>query len=428
MVYVDLLDDSSLRVITKGLRQALAAQWQIIWPSTSEIGAGIVRGGQVKLSPTLQPSPMLVPLDRLGAEQGKSGASVFVGYFMDMTGTYLPSRPLMIKIDKRAKLAIELENASTWPAHYAGEDSRFAYPFWLTGSDTTKASARSVLIAPFSSEGALDARQTGWRLKLHDLWQLLHLDREPTRNILKHLDGVYQLLHGVHRDGRVHCGRKLFEYRQEYLWYLRNLHTQLSSIPATLFGNDERTSMFGLTWPNPIQVLNRVLALPPIEGACGPVHGDLHPKNIVLDRQMQPSIIDFGWAQRQGHIVRDYVLMELNLRAMTLPSHIPFDALLSHAREFAPGMQPRFADAIIQDRSNLIRRGIWARMNQQGVVESWDLEYVVPLFMVAFGLLKHLDSARNQMALLLTVLGLAAYVTDTLDGQSKKSGSEVVLS
>jgi aminoglycoside phosphotransferase (APT) family kinase protein len=191
---------------------------------------------------------------------------------------------------------------------------------------------------------------------------------------------------------------------------------------------DERTIMFGLTWPNPVQVLHRVLALPPIEGACGPVHGDLHPKNIVLDKQMQPSIIDFGWAQRQGHLVRDYALMEVNLRAMTLPSHVPFGALLSHAREFAPGIQPYGADAIIRDRSNLIRRGIWARMTQQGVVESWDWEYVVPLFMVAFGLLKHLDSARNQMALLLTVLGLAAYVTDILNGQSKQTESEVVLS
>jgi serine/threonine protein kinase len=285
-----------------------------------------------------------------------------------------------------------------------------------------------VLIAPFSSEGALDAKQTGWQLKLHDLWQLLHRKHEPTRNIMKHLDGVYQLLHGVHRDGRVRCGRKLFDYRQEYSSYLRGLHTHLSSIPATLFGMDERTIMFGLTWPNPVQVLHRVLALPPIEGACGPVHGDLHPKNIVLDKQMQPSIIDFGWAQRQGHLVRDYALMEVNLRAMTLPSHVPFGALLSHAREFAPGIQPYGADAIIRDRSNLIRRGIWARMTQQGVVESWDWEYVVPLFMVAFGLLKHLDSARNLMALLLTVLGLAAYVTDILNGQSKQTESEVVLS
>jgi hypothetical protein len=38
---------------------------------------------------------------------------------------------------------------------------------------------------------------------------------------------------------------------------------------------------------------------------------------------------------------------------------------------------------------------------------GWYEEYLVPFFLVAYGLLVHLESARNQRALLATVLASA---------------------
>ena len=185
--------------------RALIERRSEFWPSTVD-GSGSSLSGTPNVVPSLQARPVLVPLERLGAQQGYSGASVFIAYYMDEAGTYLPSKPVVIKIGRRSKLEEEFRAAAEWPRHFSGEDGRFASPFLLCGPKSPTSNL-AVLLAPFSSEGALNARQTGWQLRVNDLWVLLHERTEQPRNLLKHITNLYDLLYGVHRDGRVVCDR-----------------------------------------------------------------------------------------------------------------------------------------------------------------------------------------------------------------------------
>jgi hypothetical protein len=45
---------------------------------------------------------------------------------------------------------------------------------------------------------------------------------------------------------------------------------------------------------------------------------------------------------------------------------------------------------------------------------DWVLEYVVPMFLTAFGLLKYVRACDNQIAARMTVLALATHVADKL--------------
>jgi serine/threonine protein kinase len=148
-------------------------------------------------------------------------------------------------------------------------------------------------------------------------------------------------------------------------------------------------------------------------GAYGPVHGDLHPKNIVFDDADKANIIDFGWATNGRHVVVDYLLLDINLRAMTMASQIPENQLLGAAKCLALDDQPEAdADERLQWRLQAVRDVIWKIAQDRKAVSSatgkeWLQEYLIPYFLVAYGLLVYLDNAQNQRALLACVLAAA---------------------
>jgi hypothetical protein len=362
----------------------------------------------------LQPKLVLVPLERLGAAQGASGASVLIGYFMDDSGTYLPSKPLVIKLDRKQKLAQELANARSWPRHPFEDNSRFAHPFWLQSVNDADASP-AILVAPFASEGALNLRQAGWQLRLNDLWLLLSAQSDlSTSKVGRHLRDLYDLMYQVHRDGHVRCALRVMSYRQEYGPYLRGLEVAEAPIPLALFGHESVTRLFGEEWPNPGMVVRRILDLPSFNACAGPVHGDLHPKNVVIDRNQRVNVIDYGWASPSGHIIKDYVLMEANLRAITLSSHADVNLVRDFAGHLTPSAPPISAWGPIAFREAITRSFLWKQVIQHRLASDWNREYLIPLFLVTFGLLKHMDDARNQTSLLLTVLSLGRHIDQQL--------------
>ncbi len=413
-IYVDILTRSQLRHIHTALNAALAARRADLWPSTVAAAGQGPNSGSVVAG--LQSRLVLVPLERLGAAQGFSGASVLIGYFMDDSRTYLPSKPLVIKLDQREKLEHELANSRSWPRHPFDDNSRFAHPFWLQAL-RAEADSAAVLIAPFASEGALNLRQAGWHLRLNDLWQMLTAKAEPpTAKIGRHFRDLYELMYQVHRDGHVRCSSRRVTYKDEYGKYLRGLEDPMALIPKALFGHESVTRLLGEEWPNPGIVVRKVLDLTEFSACCGPVHGDLHPKNVVVDRSLRVNVIDYGWASRSGHIIKDYVLMEANLRAITLSSVVDYKLVRALADCLTPSAPEILATGPIGFRESTIRSCLWKQVLQHRLVSDWDREYIIPLFLVMFGLLKHMDDARNQSSLLLTVLSLARHVDRRLFG------------
>jgi hypothetical protein len=147
----------------------------------------------------------------------------------------------------------------------------------------------------------------------------------------------------------------------------------------------------------------------------GAIHGDLHAGNIVYTRVARPALIDFGWAQDGAHIAKDFVLMECNLRFLTLRSQIKDEELDRFVEWIAWDKPiPVDIDDYLKGRSELVLK---LRLKATEVFPSstdWNREYIVPLFLVAFGLLRFAPQLGNQRAAVQSVLALAQHVARAL--------------
>jgi len=350
---------------------------------------------------------VVVPLDRVGTEQGFSGSRVFVAYFADRDCEVDPSSPFILKIGRFDKLTEEYGNAAAWPK--VGDDHRFAKPFFIhaTRASDHDGTAAAVMAAPFSS-GKMFQYPSNWNFEHRDLWQMLKRTDEGSAALVRYLHSTYNVLRRVHCAGRTHYVRSGLNFAEEYKWYIRELDAAFRMIPVALFGSAAKTEAFGREWPNPLLLVDRILKLRTFTGAFGAVHGDLHPRNVVVDTDSLSYVIDFGWASANGHVVRDFALMDINVRAMALSAHLERSSVEEIARYLHPNdRQASSTDPRVTACQDVIRDGIWAKVNEWQVVQNWEVEYLIPLFLIGFGLLKYLETARNQSALQLTILALA---------------------
>jgi Ternary complex associated domain 9 len=86
-------------------------------------------------------------------------------------------------------------------------------------------------------------------------------------------------------------------------------------------------NVFGKKYPNPKDILNRVLRKS-VDTLCVPIHGDLHPNNVVLAAR-GPALIDFAWFKPNMDLYIDFVLMECSLRFLLFPHNV---AWLTHRK------------------------------------------------------------------------------------------------
>lgn len=366
---------------------------------------------------------VVLPLDRIGAPPGASGAKVFIAYYADRRKSSVhiqPSPPFVVKLG--ASLDLRAEEKVPWPT--LGDNAEnFALPCFLHEDSPELA----VLIAPFRSgfEPNADGRRHSVQVK--DIWTLLNSKdelvlakayawRKTAREIGTQVGHALEYISRVHRASRGTLENEKLDYSACYGRHLRSTHPDVPGrgksrkhVPERLFGQKATVSAFGSEWPNPTRILGEIVkgADNQFSGIAGPVHGDLHPKNIVISRDGVVRIIDFGWAHRQRHVVADYVLLDINIRAMTLPSQLSQSDVLEIASFHPASKDFARVSRHVRPRARIIQEVIWAHVRDKKVVTDWHREYLIPFFFVAYGLLVHLDSARNQAALIATVLAAA---------------------
>jgi hypothetical protein len=110
----------------------------------------------------------------------------------------------------------------------------------------------------------------------------------------------------------------------------------------------------------------------------------------------------------------DQVHAALNLRGTTLPSQICEADILSLAGFLRPDDDAMGLPAPVRARAEIIKDVIWAKAKTRAVETDWTTEYLIPLLLVGYGLLVHLDAARNQPALVATVLQVSELIKSRL--------------
>ncbi|ATB27699.1 hypothetical protein MEBOL_001143 [Melittangium boletus DSM 14713] len=343
----------------------------------------------------------------------------YFAHAVDESKRRTASQPLVVKIGASNKLRAEKDGAEKWPRLTGQERSKFAFPLQLDETDPE----RAVLVAPFQSLSEMQPDGSRHKVEVRDLWRLLENKNEPNpahttdwnkirRLIAEALDSVEP----SHRAGRARPKAETTTYADQYEWYLRETtNDKAKHLPRLLFGTEARTRVFGREWPNPTEVVRRIIRHGmSFSGILGAVHGDLHPKNIVLTGYDGVQIIDFGWATNPRHVVVDYVLLDLNLRGTTLPSQIDEGAILSLASFLNLHDDLDALPTPVRARAEVIRNVIWEKAKKRAIEKDWTAEYLVPLLLVGYGLLVHLDSARNQPALIATVLQLSELLEPTV--------------
>jgi len=377
-----------------------------VWPARSTNAYRDCPKDQVTLT--------LVPLSRIGQMEGKSGSLVLIGCFRDSQNSAIPpSHPVVVKTapSSTGKLQDEYGNALTIrPFAYEHKDV-FSIPFRKAVEGDF-----DVLWSLFSASGAL-WQESVQGLPSPEQWKVSDLRNPIQEDNVQIASDVLQATYATMRNLHVPFGRRTRLNRSvstEYEWYLREFGTKWGREWEPVFGpvTALSTRFAGKEWANPLWLVEQLKGVS-VALTVGAVHGDLHPGNIVITSDNQPRIIDFGWARDNAHIAKDFVLMECNLRFLFLRPQLASEEVDCLARWIQWGVEtPDGLTRYCKDRCSLILALRALAREALGEQADLDREYLLPLFFVAFGLLRFAPQLGNQQAAILTVLALATHIRD----------------
>jgi Ternary complex associated domain 9 len=129
------------------------------------------------------------------------------------------------------------------------------------------------------------------------------------------------------------------------------------------------------------------------------VHGDLHPNNVLIDQDGFPHLIDFAWGHCDGHVLKDFVLLECSLRFLMFPSHPELSTQLEMDIALLEEDGPDALREMREDRPlALYYRRLGAMLEvirsraRCACGDGYDFsEYLAAQFCILYGLLKYRD-------------------------------------
>lgn len=199
--------------------------------------------------------------------------------------------------------------------------------------------------------------------------------------------------------------------RVEYDRYLRrNQRTGVdrpTEILSCMFGRhraDKQISFLGEKILNPITFLGHKCFTQERLLRIGPIHGDLHPSNVIISKDSSVRLIDFAWGNEAAHVIKDYLLMECSLRFMLFPHHINLEEQLEVDRLLLRTDGPeklrawrRSSPLCSQYRRLGMILSILRKQAAEQLVTSGEkgfLEYLAGQFLMLYGLVKYEDYNR----------------------------------
>ena len=261
------------------------------------------------------------PFDRVG----KSGARLFRAYFCPERDCF----PHIVKIDSAEKIKAEYSSfckvSDYLQPHLIGSPQ---LPIYEEDVDDPL----GVLYFQIVSDSSFDLGRTS---QFSDIVFDVSIDPDDEQEKVRQLRGIVETIYGnclARMADASTAEPEMVSLAEEYSWHIdavRSLNPESKYkeiIGSSQFGS-ESVELAGANFFNPTILFKNIVDG---EGAWGNavprnrrhVHGDLHCNNIVLNKEMQPVLIDFAWAQTNTDILKDFVLLENSLRVVMFPAHV----------------------------------------------------------------------------------------------------------
>lgn len=229
---------------------------------------------------------------------GFSGARLLLVYFKKRPA----GLPFLLKIARLKKA--EDEHAATRVLASDVEDANFAEDCVFSASDT-KGKWGALLYRHRGTDRPAEATVPQ---ALRELIYDSKTSKSALRGILKK---VFDRLENAH----LNPSAKKTSLKLHFKRYFRK-HVARGRIRRVL-GSDtdlKKLTFLGARIFNPLKYLDSLPKYANLSVAS--IHGDLHPDNIVIDRDRIPHLIDFAWAHKQRDVLIDFALMENSVRFM----------------------------------------------------------------------------------------------------------------
>lgn len=249
-------------------------------------------------------TPTTVSVRELG-RYGDSGARLLL---CSLAG----GRPYVVKIHRRAKIKREHHALSGVRNYFTDSDgptrltldgSRGALLYLYRGAESTTHISNSPVLCD----------------------RVYQIQKFSDRHIRQTFARIWERC----ANARGIATRHQFIMQRDYTWYTRKQAAE--PILTSVYGRHHQKVNFnfiGADITNPILFIDNRCFGEAREGWIGPVHGDLHANNVMLDKHGGVFLIDFAWACPSRHVLVDYVLMECSLRFLLFPHHVNLEEQL----------------------------------------------------------------------------------------------------
>jgi len=217
--------------------------------------------------------------------------------------------PFVVKTDRPEVVKREADGVRRLAVYFTGAQSARIFP-----SPEIPEAIIYPLVALDSSGTIIELQE---RVYLPE-----HARRSDWPNSVELLRSTYQDCRSSHVGSiaTIRCGA-------QYKAYLRETPERLLADPLPhVFLDEESATIYGQTLRDPRRILEAVKGMEFDTVVC-PVHGDLHPKNVMFGRNFVPVLIDYAFGHLDGHFIKDFVLMECSLRFLQTPKLLQPDLI-----------------------------------------------------------------------------------------------------
>jgi hypothetical protein len=330
----------------------------------------------------------------LGAGRGTTDIDVRVLRRFGFSGsrlyivTFGGGLPFVAKIAPRDKYNEE-RNAVRAAGHFFKDGQNLSHK-------TTRGSGHGGLLYPHAVADTADhvtaskelrqvvfaTREEGFRLPVQF--------SQPDADVAKILDGVFSLL----ATARSAATKATLHWSSEYAAYARRdfsdpaIRCILSQRAA-----EDSFSFLGAEIANPLRVIDQLQREDAKAATFTPIHGDLHPSNVMISDQGECHLVDFAKARKRSHCLKDYALMECSLRFMLFPHHVNLEEQLvvdelllrrDGGEELEAYSEPSHLAPFYRRLGSSVAT---IRSAAAGLITSeWDFhEYIATLFLILYG-------------------------------------------